>query len=246
MKPYYEDEAVTLVKGDMFFVDLPAADVAIVDPPYGETSLEWDRWPKGWPSLLVDVVPTFWCFGSFRMFMEHRDEFDGWKIAQEIVWEKHNGSGFHADRFKRVHELAVQFYRGVWGSLYKDVPTTPTATARTMRRKARPPHTGDIGAAVYTSEDGGPRLVRSVIYVQSCQGFAVHPTQKPTGILEPLIHYSCPPGGLVLDPFAGSGSTLVAARAIGRRAHGVEINEGYCAAAVARLSQGALDFGAAS
>jgi site-specific DNA-methyltransferase (adenine-specific) len=63
-----------------------------------------------------------------------------------------------------------------------------------------------------------------------------HPTEKPLGILDPLIRYACPPGGLVLDPFAGSGSTLDAARQSGRRAIGIEGREDYCEAAVRRLS----------
>ena len=48
-----------------------------------------------------------------RFFMASVEQFRvaKWRYAQDIVWEKHNGSGFHADRFKRVHEHAVQFYR---------------------------------------------------------------------------------------------------------------------------------------
>jgi site-specific DNA-methyltransferase (adenine-specific) len=69
---------------------------------------------------------------------------------------------------------------------------------------------------------------------------ALHPTEKPLGILAPLIAYSCPPGGAVLDPFAGSGSTLEAARASGRHAIGIEADERYCEVAARRLSQGDL------
>jgi site-specific DNA-methyltransferase (adenine-specific) len=61
-------------------------------------------------------------------------------------------------------------------------------------------------------------------------------------VLELLIRYSVPERGVVCDPFAGSGSTLVAARLAGHRAVGVEIEERYCEAAARRLSQGVLEF----
>jgi site-specific DNA-methyltransferase (adenine-specific) len=80
----------------------------------------------------------------------------------------------------------------------------------------------------------------SVLPVRSMHGSAIHPTEKPVGILAPLIRYACPPGGLVLDPFAGSGSTLDAARSSGRKAVGIEAREDYCEAIARRLSQGVL------
>jgi site-specific DNA-methyltransferase (adenine-specific) len=70
-----------------------------------------------------------------------------------------------------------------------------------------------------------------------------HSCEKPTSILEYMITASSRSGDLVLDPFAGSGSTLVAARNLGRKAVGVEIDERYCEIIARRLDQMALDFG---
>jgi adenine-specific DNA-methyltransferase len=66
-------------------------------------------------------------------------------------------------------------------------------------------------------------------------GNKLHPTQKPVEVLEPLIRTYCPTGGLVLDPFCGSGSTLVAAKACKRRYIGVELDARHVAVAQNRI-----------
>ncbi len=67
-------------------------------------------------------------------------------------------------------------------------------------------------------------------------GNRLHPTQKPVECLVPLIEAFCPLGGIVLDPFAGSGSTCVAARQTGRRFLGIELDANYHAVAADRLN----------
>jgi DNA modification methylase len=67
-------------------------------------------------------------------------------------------------------------------------------------------------------------------------GNRLHPTQKPVEALLPLIEAFTRPGDLVLDPFAGSGSTLVAARTLGRRYLGIELDADYHATACRRMT----------
>ncbi|MEN6535586.1 MAG: DNA methyltransferase [Bryobacteraceae bacterium] len=66
-----------------------------------------------------------------------------------------------------------------------------------------------------------------------------HPTQKPIRLLRRMVRKT---DGLILDPFMGSGTTLVAAKQLGRRAIGIEIEEKYCEIAVRRLAQEMLPF----
>ena len=69
-----------------------------------------------------------------------------------------------------------------------------------------------------------------------CSGNVAHPTEKAVSILRPLVESFCPAGGVVLDPFAGSGSTLVAAALSGRRYVGIELEAKYCELARRRLA----------
>lgn len=246
MRPYYSDEHVTLYLGDWREL-IPAsltADLILTDPPYGETSLSWDRWPTGWPALAARHSRSMWCFGSMRMFLDRGTEFADWRLSQDVVWEKNNGSGFHADRFRRIHEHALHWYRGDWADIYHIAPRVPNEgpDQGAVRGGAnRVPHYGGLRANTWT--DDGTRMMTSVMRIKNMRSRAINETEKPVPLLEPLVHYGCPPGGTVLDLFSGSGSTLVAARNLGRKAVGYEIREAQAEQTARRLSQGVLDFG---
>ena len=124
MKPYYEDEWVTLWHGDWreLIPEDFRADLILTDPPYGETSLDWDRWPDGWPALAARHADAMWCFGSMRMFLDRRDEFAAWKLSQDVVWDKGRGTGPVVDRFRRVHEHVTHWYRGKWTDVHWETP----------------------------------------------------------------------------------------------------------------------------
>ena len=100
-------------------------------------------------------------------------------------------------------------------------PKRYTSTTRLMRYQ----HEG-----AYLLAKGNPQqpehLIGDVVDF-AYSGNKLHPTQKPLTVLAPLIESFCPPHGVVLDPFAGSGSTCIAARSVGRNFVAVEIDPVY-------------------
>ena len=225
--PYYQDEQVTLYHGDCREItEWTLADLVITDPPYG-----------------TDAAGGGYVRGMSRV-TEHRQA----AVKHRIVGD--------ADTSVRDEALAlVPYMLGlVFGSALRPAP----AGAVQALGYLKPP---DAGAA---SARGGYRRDLEVIYMTGAwpigapvrssviatrapnagnpSGIAAragHPHAKPLDVLEALIQH-CPPGS-ICDPFAGSGSTLVAARNLGRRAIGVEIDERYCEVIAKRLSADVLD-----
>jgi site-specific DNA-methyltransferase (adenine-specific) len=264
VKPYFDDGQVTLYLGD--YRDVLATltgeiDLVVADPPYQETGYAWDRWPDGWLTDVARAARSMWCWLPFRQFAEppyRGTEFAaaGWRLSHDVecewdhvVWEKNTGSGPAADRLRRVHEPAAHWYRGPWAGVYRDVPRLARdgpAKGTVRRTTPETAHFSGGGLGARDWVDDGRRAARSVLRAPNLRGKAIHPTQKPVEVLEILVGYGCPPGGLIFDPFAGSASTLVAARNIGRRAIGCEAYGPYAERAAERLSQGVLDFGGAA
>ena len=256
MKPYYADDTIRLYHGDMREI-LPAlnltADCIVTDPPYEVMHRDtgrcaWDVWPDGWLALAAAAAPSMWCFGTFRVFMRRHSEIEaaGWRLSQDVVWSKEYGTGVAADRFRPSHELVTHWYQGQWRDIHCQTPRLPSTVARVEHAvHHRPPASGR--GFTYTHrpvgawEDDGLRYALSVLKAAPVRGG--HPTEKPVAVLDLLIRYACPDGGLVLDPFAGSGSTGEAALLTGRRAVLIEGDERYCESIARRLAQAVLPLG---
>lgn len=236
-------ERVKIITGDCreLMRALGPFDLIIADPPYGDTALAWDEIVAGWELVALERLKpsgSMWVFGSLRYFMATGTP-AGFRLAQDVVWRKNAGSGPTADRFKRVHEHAVQFYRGdaAWSGVFNDVQRVASDGPRVAGiRNARgdTPHRGAISKGAW--EDDGTRIMPSVIDAKNMRGRAIHPTEKPSALLEILIRTSCPPGGLVGDFFAGSGSAGEACSWADRNYVGAEIDPAMAEAARGRLS----------
>lgn len=83
-----------------------------------------------------------------------------------------------------------------------------------------------------------PSIINAQMLMSGDKNRPDHPTPKPIGLMEKLVSKTV---GVIADPFAGSGATLIAARNLGRKAIGVELEEKYCEIIATRLSQQAFD-----
>lgn len=227
-EPYYQDEYVTLYHGDCLQItEWLGADVLVTDPPYGRA------WKQG--------------------------------SVKEVRWLNSQYSDAHAgianDSSTEVRDNVLQAWGGkpyiVFGDLMLAPPGGTKLTGVYHKASGTSGFRGAIAGvrrdaeAIYfggkhESGLGGRSSVfefrGAVSGSHGLTGMTGHPHTKPVALMESLIGL-CPPG-LLADPFAGSGATLLAARNLGRHVIGVELEEKYCEVIAKRLAQQTLFEGA--
>jgi len=213
MIPYYDEDGITIYHADCLEImsDI-AADVIITDPPYG---------------IGLDANSSArWADGKKRT---------GHRLHASVIGDD---SPFDPSPFLHLPCLftgAEHFANSL-----------PVGRFHCWDKTG-----GGIGSTgfvnefelIWTSFPSGRSQVFRILWaglhrVNSHPDSFQHPTQKPVELFRTLIEMS--PGGVILDPFMGSGTTLRAAKDLGRRAIGIEISEQYCEIAVKRLAQGVL------
>ena len=225
MTPYFESEGIVVYHGDSREV-LPTlaancADVMVTDPPYGvdfQSARRKDKLAKitgddgslDVPAVLAQALRLL--RRGRHVYIFGRFDLSELPLCSpaELIWDKEIvGTG----------NLELP-----WATSHENITFAVYEISKANREKGY----GNLAARMRRG---------SVIRCQRMQSGQVknHPTEKPVPLLRQLIESSSVWGETVLDPFMGSGSTLVAARLEGRRAIGIEVDERYCETAVRRL-----------
>lgn len=224
--PFFDDGSVTIYRGDnreiLGSLAPASVDLLLTDPPYGQTYR--GRYGQHRPIAgdgYAEAVPLFEATLSVAAGLLKPD-------AHLLVFA-------NADRWAEFRDIVVGVagHRNtlIWHKARGGMGDTSGTYAR------------DYEVVIFAAL--GRRPLRGKRDGSVLQGFPppsararTHPTEKPVALLERLIEKHAPEGGLVLDPFMGTGSTLVAARTTGRRAVGIELDARYCEVAAERLGKG--------
>lgn len=239
-EPYYADDWVTLHHGDCVEVMAEMADATVdavlTDPPYSSggrrenarsirksmtRAVEDDEWIRGDAMSTTGFIYLLRLCGiQWRRVLKpggHALSFIDWRMASHLAAALETAD-------LRQHPILV-WNKGKIG----------------MGAVFRNQHEFIVHVTAGNPSDPQRRDVANVLTFPPVRD-GDHPTEKPEPLLRTLLSVVCPPGGLVLDPFAGSGSTLSAARSLNLKAIGVEADERYCEVIAKRFSQGILDF----
>ena len=247
---------------DLFFTSPPYADArpyCAVRPddyvewfePFAEAMLKATA-DSG--SMVVNIKNRVASSGTLRG-QRHPYVFDlvlrlqslGWRWLETYVWHKPNAvPGRFGPRPKDSFEFCFHFSKGFRPYFDLDAVRVPyradAGEIERRRRDTRGRRNTEAGfgrdrSKVYSHGAADPGNVVSVpqTYNQHKGPAGAHTAVMPERVAEHFVKMLCPPAGLVVDPFAGSGTTVVAARAHGRRGAGIELHPAYAAIAVKRV-----------
>ncbi|MDE6456451.1 MAG: hypothetical protein K2L38_11245 [Dysosmobacter sp.] len=193
-------------------------DAIITDPPYGINYVS-----QTGASIKNDKSPFIWfLYDAFRVLKSGESGrgslvcFTRWDVQQTFI------DAMKLAGFQVKSEV-------IWDKVYHGMGDTRAAFA--------PTHENIIFAVKGRYSFPGHRPKDMVTFPKLSSSQMVHPTEKPVGLLASLITSVTKPGDLILDPFAGSGSTLVAARKTGRRYIGMELDEQHFETARRRVEE---------
>lgn len=224
MSIYYQDESVTLYHGDCLEVDGWAnADALVSDVPYG-IAYHSNQKRRTLARSIAGDDDTSVRDAALNAWRSHpsNNGYDHPKGKPALIF-----GTWRAPRPTGTRQVLIWDTKGALGMGAMDLPWKPAHQEIYV-----------LGAG-FVGRRGTDVLTVAPVQSLGYNG-RTHPHEKPVELLMHLID-KCPPG-VIADPFAGSGSTLVAAKRLGRKAIGVELEERYCEVIANRLSQGVLDF----
>jgi DNA modification methylase len=244
--PFYNSKGVTLycARFEQILPEL-ASDTfgaLITDPPYAITNLAWDK-PVDWPMFWNDAhrvcrpnAPMiFFASGKFVPAMINSNPKH---YRYDLVWEKNMPVG-HLDanrRPLRSHESILIFSKLYKGSTYN--PQKIIGKPHTIGKGTRAQHYG-MSSGKTVPRQTNLYHPRSVLrFNNSRNGRSLHPTQKPLDLMKWLVLTYSDRKDTILEPFAGSGSTVVAAAEHGRKIIAIEQSLEYCEVIAKRLEKG--------
>ncbi|MES2934874.1 MAG: site-specific DNA-methyltransferase [Pseudomonadota bacterium] len=225
-----------------------SVDLILADPPYGlgkdygndsdkQATAEYLRWMAQW---IDAALPKLKSTGSLYIFLTWRYSPEVFvmlkqrmSMINEIIWDRRVPSmGGSVRSYTSVHDTVGFFVKQKGYYFDLDAIRIPY-DEETKKARSRSIFVG----AKWLELGFNPKDVWSVARLHKEHAErADHPTQKPLAIIERMLKASCPVGGIVLDPFMGSGTTAVAAQRCGRRFVGFELNPDYCKTIAARLA----------
>ncbi len=233
MRRYYQDDAVTIYHGDSAEMVFLSADRVVTDPPYGTAAYEHDVAPNaGTLARWCEDFKTVAIFGYaerlVRWCMEARVAPDEW-----VTWWPTNTIGGQRRAAKLPRECEhIAVFGEVLGAARLSRPRSNDSWTRAEAERRG--HDTDLCRLGDVWRDPSPGVGFNAHLRQ-------HQNEKPLSLMYRLVELCSDQGDTVLDPYAGSGTTLRAAKDLGRRAIGIEIEERYCEIAAQRCAQEVLE-----